>query len=131
MATPKKPDHRAASAVDKQIGLRIRARRLEIGQSQEELARQIRVTFQQIQKYEKGVNRVAASTLIDIAKALQVAPAALLPAGSEKGAEKIAMDDPELGLLIARLNAEGRRMLAKLARTLVDDAKLAKRRSND
>lgn len=64
-------DERAANAVDKKLGQRVRARRLEIGMSQERLAELLGITFQQVQKYEKGVNRIAASRLFDIAGALQ------------------------------------------------------------
>lgn len=65
-------DERSANVVDKRIGQRVRARRLEIGMSQEKLAELLGVTFQQVQKYEKGVNRIAASRLFDIASALDV-----------------------------------------------------------
>lgn len=65
-------DERAASAVDKQIGERVRARRLEIGMSQEQLAGLLGITFQQVQKYEKGVNRIAASRLFDMSYALDM-----------------------------------------------------------
>ena len=65
-------DQRAANAVDRHIGVRTRERRLEIGMSQEALADLLGVTFQQVQKYEKGVNRVAASRLYELAKALDV-----------------------------------------------------------
>jgi transcriptional regulator with XRE-family HTH domain len=58
--------------VDAHIGRRVRARRLEVGMSQEQLADLLGVTFQQIQKYEKGVNRVAASRLYDMTNALDV-----------------------------------------------------------
>ena len=68
-------DERAANAVDRKIGQRVRSRRLEIGMSQERLAELLGVTFQQVQKYEKGVNRIAASRLYDIAAALDM-PAA-------------------------------------------------------
>jgi transcriptional regulator with XRE-family HTH domain len=64
-------DERAANPIDKKIGEHVRARRLEIGMSQEQLAADIKVTFQQIQKYEKGVNRIAASRLMAIADALR------------------------------------------------------------
>ncbi|MEQ1493099.1 MAG: helix-turn-helix transcriptional regulator, partial [Terricaulis sp.] len=60
---------------DLRIGARVRQRRMELGLSQAALAKQLRLTFQQIQKYENGINRVAASTLIEIARALN-APAA-------------------------------------------------------
>jgi len=63
-------DERAANAIDKKLGQRVRTRRLEIGMSQESLADLLGVTFQQVQKYEKGVNRIAASRLHDIAAAL-------------------------------------------------------------
>lgn len=68
-------DERSANAIDKKIGQRVRSRRLEIGMSQERLAELLGVTFQQVQKYEKGVNRIAASRLHDIANALEMPPA--------------------------------------------------------
>ncbi|HYD86014.1 MAG TPA: helix-turn-helix transcriptional regulator [Vitreimonas sp.] len=58
--------------MDKKIGERVRARRLEIGMSQERLAELLGVTFQQVQKYEKGANRIAASRLFDISCALDL-----------------------------------------------------------
>lgn len=63
-------DERIANAVDRRLGQRVRTRRLEIGMSQEKLADLLGVTFQQVQKYEKGINRIAASRLFDIAAAL-------------------------------------------------------------
>jgi transcriptional regulator with XRE-family HTH domain len=52
------------------IGARMRARRRQRGLSQSELAEQLGVSFQQVQKYERGANRVAASTLLTAARAL-------------------------------------------------------------
>jgi len=65
-------EERAANAVDRRLGQRVRSRRLEIGMSQEALADLLGVTFQQVQKYEKGVNRIAASRLFAIAAALDM-----------------------------------------------------------
>ncbi|MES1197598.1 MAG: helix-turn-helix transcriptional regulator [Pseudomonadota bacterium] len=65
-------DERAANAIDRRLGQRVRTRRLEIGMSQERLAEVLGVTFQQVQKYEKGVNRIAASRLFDISSALDM-----------------------------------------------------------
>lgn len=65
-------DERTASSVDRKLGERVRARRLEIGMSQETLAERLGVTFQQVQKYEKGINRIAASRLWDIAAAVEL-----------------------------------------------------------
>lgn len=57
---------------DAEVGLRIRSRRLEQRLSQTELANSLGLTFQQIQKYEKGVNRVSAGRLAKIAEVLGV-----------------------------------------------------------
>jgi transcriptional regulator with XRE-family HTH domain len=59
-------------SVDKQIGVRVRMRRLTLDMSQQKLAADLGVSFQQVQKYEKGVNRVAAGRLRQIADLLQV-----------------------------------------------------------
>jgi transcriptional regulator with XRE-family HTH domain len=58
--------------VDSQVGARMRARRLVLGISQEDLGKAVGVSFQQIQKYEKGANRIGASRLQRLAHALQV-----------------------------------------------------------
>ncbi|WP_397420629.1 helix-turn-helix domain-containing protein [Phenylobacterium sp.] len=57
--------------VDSHVGLRIRMRRKEMGVSQERLAESLGITFQQVQKYERGANRVSASKLWEIATALR------------------------------------------------------------
>lgn len=57
--------------VDNHVGMRIRSRRRELGISQEALAEAVGLTFQQIQKYERGSNRVSASTLWEIATHLR------------------------------------------------------------
>jgi transcriptional regulator with XRE-family HTH domain len=63
---------RSATEVDTAIGNRIRRERRAANLTQTELADILGVTFQQIQKYEKGRNRVAASRLVQIADALNV-----------------------------------------------------------
>jgi transcriptional regulator with XRE-family HTH domain len=57
---------------DKHVGNRVRMRRLMLGMSQEKLADQLGITFQQVQKYEKGVNRVSASRLQQVCYILGV-----------------------------------------------------------
>lgn len=77
--------------IDIAIGTRLRLRRLALGLSQETLARALGVTFQQIQKYERGTNRVFASRLYHLSRILRVPPSYFfeditsegeLPAGS-------------------------------------------------
>jgi transcriptional regulator with XRE-family HTH domain len=69
MAT-KKLQQRASGPGDRKLGEKIRTRRVVAGMSQAELGKALGITFQQIQKYEKGVNRVSAVRLEQIAKAL-------------------------------------------------------------
>jgi transcriptional regulator with XRE-family HTH domain len=63
---------RSAVPVDMHVGRRVKARRMLLGMTQEELADQLGVTFQQVQKYEKGVNRVSASRLLQLSTVLRV-----------------------------------------------------------
>jgi transcriptional regulator with XRE-family HTH domain len=65
-------DPKSITDVDARIGARIRARRMLLGINQTELGRSSGVTFQQIQKYEKGTNRITASRLHEIADTLDV-----------------------------------------------------------
>ena len=58
--------------IDKHVGSRVRMRRMMIGMSQEKLGEKLGITFQQIQKYEKGTNRIGASRLQQIATVLSV-----------------------------------------------------------
>ena len=58
--------------IDRHVGNRVRMRRLLIGMSQEKLGELLGITFQQVQKYEKGTNRIGASRLQQIAHILQV-----------------------------------------------------------
>lgn len=63
---------RRANPIDCHVGSRVRMRRMLLGMSQEKLAEHLGLTFQQIQKYEKGVNRIGASRLFDLAHVLGV-----------------------------------------------------------
>jgi transcriptional regulator with XRE-family HTH domain len=63
-------DH-ISNPLDIALGARIRIRRKTLGLSQDDLASQIGLTFQQIQKYERGANRVSFSRLVDIARTLK------------------------------------------------------------
>ncbi len=63
---------KSTSLIDKEIGTRVRMRRISIGMSQEKLGEMLGLTFQQVQKYEKGMNRISVGRLVDIAKILGV-----------------------------------------------------------
>lgn len=67
-STPKK----IINPTDKHVGARVRMRRMMLGMSQEKLGHSLGLTFQQVQKYEKGTNRIGASRLQHISNILQV-----------------------------------------------------------
>lgn len=132
-------DERAANAIDRKIGQRVRTRRLEISMSQERLAELLGVTFQQVQKYEKGVNRIAASRLFDISAALDMPVArffeGLVGRGGVAEASKDYIDDalatPEgaqLMALFASIKSQKvRRRVVELVKALADEANEGKK----
>ena len=61
-----------ANPIDAQVGNRVRLRRMLIGMSQERLGELLGLTFQQVQKYEKGVNRIGAGRLFEVSRILGV-----------------------------------------------------------
>jgi transcriptional regulator with XRE-family HTH domain len=113
-----------ANAIDVHVGLRIRAARLAAGLSQERLGNELGVTFQQVQKYEKGSNRVGASRLSDTAKVLSVPVSFFFEngAGSEKSPKT---NDGLLAITEALSTPEGIRIARALAR--ISDPNLRRR----
>jgi len=63
---------RRPNPIDAHVGTRVRLRRMLLGMSQEKLGEHLGLTFQQVQKYEKGVNRIGASRLFDLSRVLGV-----------------------------------------------------------
>ena len=63
---------KSTGSIDIEIGSRVRMRRISVGMSQEKLGDLLDLTFQQVQKYEKGTNRISVGRLVDIAKILGV-----------------------------------------------------------
>ena len=122
-----------AHPVDIHVGKRVRHRRWLIGMTQQQLAEQVGIKFQQIQKYETGANRISASRLWDIADALDV-PVSFFFEGLEEEAPTVAeaggvpadlMGDKEALDLVRSYYAipeNQRRRLFELARVLSDVA---------
>ena len=104
-----KKKKRRPNSADIQIGESIRAHRLIVGMSQSDLARRLGVSFQQVQKYEKGLNRVGAGRLPQIAEIFDIPVGALFDAnantspGGSKGIApvKLIPDRNTLKLLTA------------------------------
>ncbi|MEM0937028.1 MAG: helix-turn-helix transcriptional regulator [Pseudomonadota bacterium] len=115
--------------VDVHVGKRVRHRRWMVGMTQQQLAQKVGIKFQQIQKYETGMNRISASRLWDIADALDV-PVAFFFEGLDSRADKDAqpadmMADKEAMELVRSYYAipeHQRRRLFDLARVLSDAA---------
>ncbi|MBZ7925256.1 helix-turn-helix transcriptional regulator [Ensifer sp. 2YAB10] len=83
---------KAPSQIDVFVGSRVRMRRLMAGLSQEKLADGLGITFQQVQKYEKGTNRIGASRLQAIADILGVHPSFFFQEGDDAAARNGAGD---------------------------------------
>jgi transcriptional regulator with XRE-family HTH domain len=118
--------------VDVHVGKRIRHRRWMVGMTQQQLAEQVGIKFQQIQKYETGMNRVSASRLWDISETLSV-PISFFFDGIEGAGERVAdatvpgdiLADKEALELVRSYYAipeNQRRRLFELARVLSDAA---------
>lgn len=119
--------------VDVHVGKRVRHRRWLIGMTQQQLAEQVGIKFQQIQKYETGANRISASRLWDIAEALDV-PVSFFFEGLEESEKESSgkksvpadlMGDKEALDLVRSYYAipeNQRRRLFELARVLSDVA---------
>jgi len=135
-----------ANPIDIQVGNRVRIRRMLIGMSQERLGDLLGLTFQQVQKYEKGINRIGASRLFDLAQVLGVpvqffyeeAPTSaetlpLVPDGfAEKPAENTIVeflrsrDGLELNKAFVRISdVKARRAIVDLVRSLANDDTVA------
>src|SRR4051794_4662528 len=136
---PKEPNE-----IDRLVGSRVRQRRMQLGMSQEQLAEQLGLTVPQVQKYEKGVNRIGASRLHKIAGLLGVPIGALFEAhagaqasapeagGAEAGAAEPSRPDPSvfadretvaLALAFSRITRpQLRRALLELARAVAAHA---------
>ena len=118
----KRRRERSIAAIDDHIGARIRERRVMLGLSQLQLAEMISVTYQQAHKYERGINRVSAGRLFEIARALS-APIAYFYEGIGQEPPKQIPPHQRMLLEIARNFAEIRNekhqeAVSQLARAL-------------
>jgi transcriptional regulator with XRE-family HTH domain len=96
------------------VGQRIRAQRRQLRISQEQMARQLGLTFQQVQKYERGANRVSASKLFDISRILGV-PISFFFDGLE-GASEPFKSVENLNVALFQASDEGGELLSAMSR---------------
>lgn len=114
--TKKSPD-----AVDVQIGANVNRIRRMRGMSQEALAGRLGITFQQIQKYEKGMNRVSGSRLQQVADALEVQVTEFFPATTSDAMKEISQFSPtalDVARAVDELPADRRAAALRVVRAL-------------
>jgi|SRR5687768_3517655 transcriptional regulator with XRE-family HTH domain len=110
--------------VDKHVGSRVRMRRIMLGMSQHQLGEALGLTFQQVQKYEKGTNRVGASRIQQIAEILQV-PVSFLFEGSPTAISKAErLDEVRSPDYVSDFVATSQGLALIRAFTQITDAKL-------
>jgi len=111
-----------ANPIDAQVGSRVRIRRMLIGMSQEKLGDLLGLTFQQVQKYEKGVNRIGAGRLFEIARILGV-PIDFFYDGVASSAENLVSAAPP----VMEFVSSGEGLQLSLAFMKIKDPKVRKR----
>jgi transcriptional regulator with XRE-family HTH domain len=89
-------NRRSATIIDVHVGQKIRARRNLLGLSQTELADAAGISFQQVQKYEKGSNRIGAGRLLQFSEALGVPPSYFFEGAPTAGKKQPAPQEGEL-----------------------------------
>jgi transcriptional regulator with XRE-family HTH domain len=113
---------RSTAAIDDHVGGRIRERRIRLGLTQQQLAEMIGVTFQQAHKYERGINRVSAGRLFEIARALSAPITYFFEGIGEEGPRPILPHQRtllEITRNIAEIrNEKHREAISQLARAL-------------
>ena len=112
-----------ANPIDIQVGNRVRIRRMLIGMSQEKLGDLLGLTFQQVQKYEKGVNRIGAGRLFEISRILNVP----IDFFYEGVAAQLAGTEPEGAPPVMEFVSSGEGLQLSLAFMKIKDAKVRKR----
>ena len=109
-----------ANSIDKHVGTRLRVRRMMLGMSQTDIGDALGLTFQQVQKYEKGENRIGAGRLQQLAAILNM-PVAFSFDGTSAKAGSLPAEDPMAGLA----NSGALRLV--MAFTQITDAELRRR----
>jgi transcriptional regulator with XRE-family HTH domain len=112
-----------ANPIDVQVGNRVRIRRMLIGMSQEKLGDLLGLTFQQVQKYEKGVNRIGAGRLYEVARILNV-PVDFFYEGV---GDPAGVSDSEVASPVLEFVSSGEGLQLSLAFMKIKDAKVRKR----
>ena len=115
---------KAPNPVDKYVGSRVRMRRIMLGMSQEKLGEALGLTFQQVQKYEKGTNRVGASRLQQISEILRVPVSFLFDGGPSSVANGDSFGEGSSPAYVSDFLATSEGLALTRAFTRISDGKL-------
>jgi transcriptional regulator with XRE-family HTH domain len=118
---------KSPNPIDKHVGSRVRMRRMMIGMSQEKLGEKLGITFQQIQKYEKGTNRIGASRLQQIALVLSVPVAFFFEGAPVPDSMSSGMAEPASPAYVSDFLATSDGLALTKAFMKVKDAKVRRR----
>ena len=116
-----------ANPIDAQVGNRVRLRRMLIGMSQERLGELLGLTFQQVQKYEKGVNRIGAGRLFEVSRILDVPIDYFYEGANGQGVGGQAHANAQNAPPIMEFVASGEGLQLSLAFMRIKDPKVRKR----
>jgi transcriptional regulator with XRE-family HTH domain len=122
VATKKSPN-----PTDRHVGARVRMRRMMLSMSQEKLGDALGLTFQQVQKYEKGTNRIGASRLQHISRILQVPISFLFEGAPEIPGQTTGMDEAPSPAYVADFLSTSEGLALTKAFTRIQDGKLRRR----
>jgi transcriptional regulator with XRE-family HTH domain len=118
---------KAPNPTDKHVGSRVRMRRMMLGMSQEKLGEALGLTFQQVQKYEKGTNRIGASRLQQMSTILQVPVSFFFEGGPSAGEPGSGLGEAPSPAYVSDFLATSDGLALTKAFMRIRDAKLRRR----
>lgn len=127
MQSGKPMTKKSPNPVDKHVGSRVRMRRMMVGMSQEKLGESLGITFQQIQKYEKGTNRIGASRLQNISQVLSVPVAFFFEGAPSMNAESGGFAEDASPAYVSDFLASSEGLALTRAFLKIADAKVRRR----
>lgn len=118
---------KSPNPIDRHVGSRVRMRRMMVSMSQEKLGERLGITFQQVQKYEKGTNRIGASRLQQISNILQVPVSFFFEGAPNIGAEQSGFDEAPSPAYISDFLATSDGLALTRSFMRIKDSKLRRR----
>jgi transcriptional regulator with XRE-family HTH domain len=118
---------KAPNPIDRYVGSRVRMRRMMLGMSQEKLGNALGLTFQQVQKYEKGTNRIGASRLQQISNILQVPVSFFFDGAPDIGTRPNELSEAPSPLYVADFLATSDGLALTRAFMRISDSKLRRK----